>query len=79
MKLKLWHVDFAGAVIISALMAAAYYIDPPRSPDNAIKPITTRTLDDMRQLCIDGKNPEEWICPGQTRVMQIPVKPGANL
>ena len=67
MKLKLWHIDFALGLIMAGLILAAYVFDGPKDAANAIKPIT----------CVAGD--PNWICPGETRVMQVPVKPGANL
>ncbi len=68
MKRRVWHIDAAFAVIMVALMGAAYFFDGPRDPSNSIKPITTRTDDDKRLLCVDGQPPVDWLCPDGTRL-----------
>ena len=69
MKWKIWHIDAVGGIILAGLIAVAYFYDSPRSIDNAIKPVT----------CVAGDPNSNWICPGEERVIQVPVKPGANL
>lgn len=68
MKIKLWMVDWAFAVIMIALFGIAYHFDGPADPRNAIKPVTTRTHDDKRLLCADGQSPVDWLCPDGTRL-----------
>jgi hypothetical protein len=68
-KRRMWHVDFAGAMLISAAMLAAYYFDGPTNPNNAIKPVTTKTPNPEHRLkCVDGQNPVEWRCPEGSRI-----------
>lgn len=65
MKLKLWMIDLAGGAIMAAIILAAYIVDGPKNPDNAIKPVTTRT---DKSPCVDGFAPENWICPDGLRL-----------
>ncbi len=69
MKKRVWHVDFVGGLIIAGLVALAYYFDGPTAPDNAIKPITTKTPDIEHQIrCLDGMPPVNWRCPDGDRL-----------
>jgi hypothetical protein len=69
MKKRIWHIDALFGLLMAALVGAAYYFDSPRSPDNAIKPVTTKTPNAEHQLlCLDGGKPIDWRCPDGERL-----------
>ena len=62
---RVWHIDAAFAVLLAALMAAAYYFDGPQLASNSFKP---SPQPDAKSPCIDGQPPVNWICPDGVRL-----------